>query len=260
MCVASELRVLSTDTVKPGFTGMLSAQGEWNQFRVRTCSKFLSDFNQFGALVSVDCIFWWKISARKCEVTNLCVLCAFQAECPPSQKDQVEPVDLSVNKSSVGRGEPVLLQVPRYNPLLSVASSRSSPPGLHVAPEPSDLSSSAEDIKKEQGQFGASFANVSSLGRALANFSHCSRRARAAVSRARRRVFAVAQKLLFSLWGETGVGVGTPIATIQFLLAALSLSSGIAQRNIFVYLSIMVHRKKLLRNSSVFASWEQIIT
>jgi hypothetical protein len=74
----------------------------------------------------------------------------FQAECPPSQKDQVEPVDLSVNKSSLGRGEPVLLQVPRYNPLLSVASS-GSPPIPNAAPEPSDLKS-AEDIKKEQGK------------------------------------------------------------------------------------------------------------
>jgi len=57
-------------------------------------------------------------------------------------------VDLSVNKSSLGRGEPVLLQVPRYNPLLSVAS---SPPISNAAPEPSDLKS-VQDIKQEQGK------------------------------------------------------------------------------------------------------------
>ncbi|XP_059483163.1 Krueppel-like factor 6 [Neocloeon triangulifer] len=76
-----------------------------------------------------------------------------EAECPPSQKDQIEPVDLSVNKSPVGRPEPVVLQVPRYNPTLTAAAApQRSVPALTTAalPEQVDLRL-LSILKKEQG-------------------------------------------------------------------------------------------------------------
>ncbi|CAB3385427.1 Hypothetical predicted protein [Cloeon dipterum] len=76
-----------------------------------------------------------------------------EAECPPSQKDQVEPVDLSVNKSPVRRREQVVLKVPTFNPIPSVAAAQSSPPVLNPIglPDQLDLRSLAT-LKKEQGR------------------------------------------------------------------------------------------------------------
>ncbi|XP_065344753.1 Krueppel-like factor 6 isoform X2 [Cloeon dipterum] len=75
-----------------------------------------------------------------------------EAECPPSQKDQVEPVDLSVNKSPVRRREQVVLKVPTYNPVPSVAAAQSSPPVLNPIGLPGQLDlRSLATLKKEQG-------------------------------------------------------------------------------------------------------------